>query len=262
MRKRIVAGNWKMNGDMEFARLLVGGIIPNVHGIPKDHHVVICPPFPYLSIVNESLHAIPSISLGAQNLYPAAKGAFTGEVSPAMLRSLGCRFVIVGHSERRQIFGESDAFISRKVRAALEEGLDPILCIGENGSEREAGTTFEIVERQLTTGLDGISAVDLERIVIAYEPVWAIGTGVTATPGQAEEVHAFIRALLSNRFSAEIAEGASILYGGSVTAENAGELFAQPNVDGGLIGGASLKEKDFLSIIRSLEGAEGHGTSS
>ena len=258
MRKRIVAGNWKMNGDADFARLLVGGIIPSLHGLPADHQVVVCPPFPFLAIVNESLHALPAISLGAQNLYPAAKGAFTGEVSPAMLCSLGCRYVIVGHSERRQIFGESDDFIARKVRAALDEGLDPILCIGETEIDRNEGTTFEVVERQLRIALDDISDQEMERVVVAYEPVWAIGTGVTATPAQAEEVHLFVRGLLQAYYSTGVSDGTSILYGGSVTAENAGELFAQPNIDGGLIGGASLKEKDFISIIKSLEGSDSH----
>jgi triosephosphate isomerase len=250
MRRKLVAGNWKMHGLRAENAPLVEAIL-GVSGI-ESIECVLCPPYVYLADVARLLRD-SSVRLGAQNLCAESSGAFTGEVSAAMLRDVGCQYVIVGHSERRHLYGEDDMLVARKCAAALARGLTPILCLGEQLSEREAGRTQEVVERQLEavvalTGIEGFA-----RAVIAYEPVWAIGTGRTASPQQAEEVHAFIRQRLARR-DAKIAAGLLILYGGSVKAGNAAELFAQADVDGGLIGGASLKADEFSSIIAAARG--------
>jgi len=234
-RPRLVAGNWKMHGSRESIRTLLGAIVAGA-GRPSSQCAV-CPPFPYLDQVAERLRGTP-IAWGGQNVSEHASGAYTGEVSVAMLAELGCRYVIVGHSERRQIFGESDAQVAAKFAAVRSGGLTPILCVGETLAEREAGRTQEVVARQL-------GAVKFDQGVLAYEPVWAIGTGRNATPEQAQEVHAFLRT--------RVPSDTAILYGGSVKPQNAAAIFAMPDVDGGLIGGASLVAADFLAILRAAQ---------
>jgi triosephosphate isomerase len=212
--------------------------------------VALCPPFPYLDVVGKAI-AGTDVRLGAQNLYPEPKGAFTGEVSGPMLVDLGCRYVIVGHSERRHILGESDAMIRRKVTAALATGLTPIVCVGELLAERDGGQTHEVVAAQVLSAVAGLNADEASRLVFAYEPVWAIGTGRNATPEQTEEVHSGIRKILADRYNASLAGQAVIQYGGSVKAANAKSLFSQPNVDGALVGGASLQADEFLAIVEA-----------
>ena len=214
--------------------------------------IVICPPYPYLGPAAEMV-AGSSLCLGAQDLHAAAEGAFTGEVSGAMLRDMGCAYVIVGHSERRQYFGESDELVAAKAEAAIREGLRPIVCVGENETEREAGRQFDVVERQLDAVTARLGTSAMAQVVVAYEPVWAIGTGRTATAAQAQEVHAFVRGQLG-RLDAGVAESVRILYGGSVKAANARELFAQRDIDGGLVGGASLGAAEFAAICMAAEG--------
>jgi len=249
MRPRIVAGNWKMNTTRETGRQLTAGI---VKGLGSEQHVtvILCPPFPYLISVGEVL-AGSTVALGAQNCYDQPKGAFTGEVSPAMLLDVGCRYVIVGHSERRHVLGETDAMVNRKLRAALSAGLEAILCVGETLTERQEGRAEEVFYRQVATALAALDAHALSHLTLAYEPVWAIGTGHTATPAQAQHAHNRIREYIGKQFGEKIASGLPILYGGSVKAENARELFSQPDVDGGLIGGASLEVESFLGIVRA-----------
>jgi triosephosphate isomerase len=234
----LVAGNWKMHGSRTSNRALLDALLRGIAGLPRVECTV-CVPFPYLRDVAEQLRGT-QVAWGAQNLSEHARGAYTGEVSAAMLAELGCRHVIVGHSERRQLYGESDSQVAGKFAAALDTGLTPILCVGETLEEREAGRTEEVVARQLDAVLKKKS---LSEAVLAYEPVWAIGTGRTATPEQAQAVHAFIRK--------RIFQGTRILYGGSVKPENAAAIFAMPDVDGGLIGGASLVAQDFLAIVRA-----------
>src|SRR5688572_13744057 len=231
---RLVAGNWKMHGSRASVQALLDSLL---QGIPKDAKAgcAVCAPFPYLALVAERLRG-SAIAWGAQNASEHAEGAYTGEVSAAMLKEFACRYVIVGHSERRQLYGEGDALVAAKFAAAQGAGLTPILCVGETLAEREAGRTQEVVGRQL-------EAVRCSNAVLAYEPVWAIGTGRTATPEQAQQVHAFLRG--------KVAAGTPILYGGSVKPQNAAAIFAMPDVDGGLIGGASLVAKDFLDIVRA-----------
>jgi triosephosphate isomerase len=245
MRPKLVAGNWKMHGS----RAENGPLIEAIHSAPVTDSVdcVVCPPCVYLADVSRMLHGT-EVSVGAQNVCADAQGAHTGEISAAMLRDVGCSYVIVGHSERRLIYGESDVLVARKFAAALSRGLIPILCLGEQLAERESGHTHAVIERQLeaVASLTGVAA--FAGAVVAYEPVWAIGTGRTATPDQAQEVHAFIRGRVAER-DARIAAALRILYGGSVKAGNARELFAMPDVDGGLIGGASLKADEFLAIV-------------
>jgi triosephosphate isomerase len=248
MRIPLVVANWKMNGTVAEARALAQAVRDGLKR-PRGVEVALCPPFTLLAAVAEILSGSP-IALGAQNCHWEASGAFTGEVSPAMLAEVGCRLVIVGHSERRQLFAESDAQINQKVKAALAHGLTPILCVGETDAERREGLTFHVVEGQLRAGLSGFSPKDVGRAVIAYEPVWAIGTGVNATPGQAAEVHGYLRGLLSELASKEIAQTVRILYGGSVKPENAGALIQEPEIDGGLIGGASLQAQSFITIVK------------
>jgi len=251
MRRPIVAGNWKMHGSRAENARLVEELLARCPGQPAASCVV-CPPFPYLQEVGRLLRG-SVLSLGGQDVCADAQGAFTGEVSAAMLKDVGCEYVIVGHSERRLLYRESDQLVARKFAAAQARGLTPILCLGERLSEREAGETHAVVGRQFDAVLDLTGVGSLARAVIAYEPVWAIGTGRNASPEQAEDVHAFIRQRLTQR-DAKIAAGLLILYGGSVKAGNARDLFAQRDVDGGLIGGASLKAEEFLSIAAAARG--------
>jgi triosephosphate isomerase len=249
MRKKIVAGNWKMNtllkDGMELAKA-----VEQLHGEKEsDVMVIIAPPFTHLSRISDLLD---QVQLAAQNCAAASSGAYTGEVSPDMLRSTGVKFVIIGHSERRSYYAEDNPLLNSKVKLALSSGLKPIFCCGEVLEEREAGKLFEVVTEQIEVGLEGLTKEDMQHVVIAYEPVWAIGTGVVATPEQAQEMHRFIRELLGRMFDAEVADHTTILYGGSCKPSNAKELFANPDVDGGLIGGASLKADDFMAIVHSF----------
>lgn len=253
MRTPFVVGNWKMNLDRAGSEALAKRVAAKSAGI-KGVNVGICPPFPYLLTVHAQL-AGSSVQLGVQNLYCEAKGAFTGEVSPAMALDCGCTWAILGHSERRLVIGENDALINKKVKTTLSASLKVILCIGETLDQRQANKTEAVVETQLTGSLEGITA-DPAKLVLAYEPVWAIGTGVVATPDQAEAVHLFIRQWLSKRYSAAISEQMIIQYGGSVNPGNAATLMAQPNVDGLLVGGASLKADDFAAVVTAAQPAK------
>ena len=250
MRRKMVAGNWKMNGSRAGNAALLEAIVSA--DLPEQVDVVVCPPAVYLQEVGRSLRPT-AVALGAQNTSAEAPGAYTGEIAAAMLKDVGCTYVIVGHSERRALYGEGDELVARKFAASQAKDLVPILCVGESLAERKSERTFEVVGRQLdaVVGLAGIAA--FAHAVVAYEPVWAIGTGRTATPAQAQEVHAFIRSRLAAR-DAKIAAGLKILYGGSVKAGNAAELFANADVDGGLIGGASLLAEEFLAIVRAARG--------
>jgi|694.fasta_scaffold00198_65 triosephosphate isomerase len=246
VRKPIIVGNWKMNLLRESSLALVRGLLDQ--SLPTDQvEIGVCPAAVYLHDVGAALRGSP-IGLGAQNLYHEPEGAFTGEVSGAMLRDLGCRYVILGHSERRQFFGDTDASVQRKTLAALQYHLTPIVCVGESLAERESGQTAQVIETQVRDSLAGFTAQQGNQLVIAYEPVWAIGTGKTATPAQAEEVHAQIRGLLTELFGSQVAQSIRIQYGGSVKPENAAELMSQPNIDGALVGGASLKASTFGAI--------------
>ena len=247
-RRPILAGNWKMNMTATQARELASKLVPLVSSI-KDRDIVLGPPFTSLSAVAETIKG-SNIGLSAQNLHWEDKGAFTGEISAEMLLDLGCRYVIIGHSERRQYFGETDETVNRKAKQALRKGLLPILCAGETLAEREAGKLNDIIGRQVTGGLKDIADDDMKKVVIAYEPVWAIGTGKTATPEQANEVHALIRQKVKALYSADIAEGLRIQYGGSVTPENISTLMAMPDIDGALVGGASLKPESFAALVK------------
>jgi len=248
MRKAIVAGNWKMHKTSREAAELAAEIKREL-GDMDQVECVLCPPFTSLRAVREVI-AGSRLQLGAQNCHWEKQGAFTGEVSAPMLLEEGCSYVIIGHSERRQYFAETDETVARRVRGALDAGLKTIVCVGETLAEREAGTTCSVVERQVRIGLSQVGATDWDRVVLAYEPVWAIGTGRNATAEQAQEVHAWIRKIL-RELGGEAAERVRIQYGGSVKPENARELFSQPDVDGGLIGGASLKADSFAAIVRA-----------
>jgi triosephosphate isomerase len=250
MRRLFVAGNWKMNTTLETGRALAGAIAEKVSAESTGVEVALCPPCPYLSVIGETLQG-SGVHLGAQNVYFENPGAFTGEVAVEMLIDVGCRYVILGHSERRHLLGESDEIINKKIHAALEGELKVIFCVGERLSEREAHKTEEVLDTQLARGLDGLAVESLGNVVIAYEPVWAIGTGVTATPDQAESTHAHLRNRLVDRYNNQVAESTRILYGGSVNPDNAESLLAQPNVDGALVGGASLKIETFLPIVKA-----------
>ncbi len=243
MRRILVAGNWKLNGSLEANRELVSGIVA---GAPEGVDLLVCPPFPYLGPVIKALGDSP-VALGAQNVSEHAKGAYTGEVAAAMLGEFGCKYVIIGHSERRSIFGETSEQVADKFVAVQEAGLIPILCVGETLEDREAGTTESVVAEQLNAVLDRAGVAAFANAVVAYEPVWAIGTGMTATPEQAQDVHAFIRGLVAEK-DASVAEALRILYGGSCKGSNAAGLFEKADIDGGLIGGASLKPDDFLAV--------------
>jgi len=251
LRRLLIAGNWKMNKTVPEALELVRELKERLKGV-EDRDVLVCPPFTALYPVGRELLG-SSILMGAQNMFYEEKGAFTGEISPVMLKDVGCSYVILGHSERRHIFGESDELINRKVISAVNHDLIPILCIGETLEERERGETRQVVERQVREGLKGLKPED--EFVIAYEPVWAIGTGRSATPEMAQEVHAFIREVLTGLFGREKAKGIRILYGGSVKPENAKGLLEMPDIDGALVGGASLKAESFSKIVKfELEG--------
>ena len=252
MRKPLIAGNWKMNKTVEQARLLVAEMIPDLQGISGVDRVL-CPPFISLVSISAML-AGTDISLGAQNMHWEASGAYTGEISPQMVAEF-CRFVIIGHSERRTYFGETDETVNRKIKAALAISLKPILCVGETLVENETGRAGEIITRQLQQGLAGFSPEQGLQLVIAYEPVWAIGTGRAATaPGANAVLADVIRPTLAQLFNSKVAQSIRILYGGSVTPSNAVELFTQPEIDGGLVGGASLKAVDFIKIVKSALG--------
>jgi triosephosphate isomerase len=247
-RLPFIAGNWKMNKTIAEALDLVRGLkaaISDVQGV----EVAVAPPFTVLYAVSKEL-SDSSIRIAGQNLFWEEKGAYTGEVSPLMLKDVGCLYVIIGHSERRQFFGETNETVNRKIKAALTHGLRPIFCVGETLREREEGKTFSVIERQIREGLENLDAKELGSLVLAYEPVWAIGTGKTATPQQAEEVHRFIREKLMKMYSGQFAESIRIQYGGSVTPENVKGLMSQENIDGALVGGASLKQETFSKIVR------------
>ena len=249
MRTPIVAGNWKMNVGPSEAGELATAIRNAVEGV-SGVEVVVCPPFTSIAAVSAALGVAP-VTIGGQNCYTKASGAFTGEISPQMLQDAGCVWVIIGHSERRQYFAETDAFLNEKLRFALSCGIKVMFCVGETLEEREAGQMNDVLRRQVLEGLEGLSEADFERVVIAYEPVWAIGTGVTASPEQAQEAHAFVRGLLSEGFGETVAQATRIQYGGSVKADNASELMAQPDVDGALVGGASLQAESFAAIVKA-----------
>lgn len=252
MRTKVIAGNWKMNLDYAQAMSLVDGIMQMTDDNMKTR-IVLAPPFPYLAHIELQSKLRTNIFIAAQNCSDKASGAYTGEVSVSMLRSIGVEGVILGHSERRTIYKESDEMIANKVRRVLENGIQPIFCCGESLEERNAGTHFDVVRSQVVSGIFHASAIEISDSIIAYEPVWAIGTGVNATASQAQEMHRFIRNLTEEKYGAEVASKVRILYGGSVNASNAAELFACEDVDGALVGGASLKAREFSSIIREME---------
>ena len=248
MRKTIVAGNWKMNKTNVETVAYLEKLKELAKGV-EDVEIVIAAPYTALSDAVKTVEG-SNIAIGAENMYPKDSGAYTGEISPVMLKSIGVKYVILGHSERRQYFKETDAFINEKVKSALEHNLIPILCIGETLEERENGKVKEVCERQLIDGLAGLTAEDAKKVVVAYEPVWAIGTGKTATPEMAEETHKLVREILADKFGKDVADEITIQYGGSMNAKNATELMAQPNIDGGLVGGASLEPETFIQIIK------------
>jgi triosephosphate isomerase (TIM) len=248
-RKGFVVGNWKMNLLVEPAELLARGIREQLKGF-DGADAGVCPTFVAIPAVANILKG-SNIRLGAQNCHQKNDGAFTGEIAAPMLKDIGCRHVILGHSERRHIFGETDAVINLKIQAALAAGLDPIICVGETLDERQAQRTEEVVGHQINTALEGMAESAFPRLTVAYEPVWAIGTGVNASPAQAQEVHKFLRAQVAAKFGRAIAEALRIQYGGSVKADNAKELMSQPDVDGALVGGAALKVDSFVAIVRA-----------
>lgn len=253
MRQKIVAGNWKMNKTIQEANVLTSEIMSMVADEVKGNvNVIFCTPFPYLLPIKNQLGNNARISVGAQNCSEHESGAYTGEVSASMLKSMDIPYVILGHSERRQYFGEDGKLLAKKVGVALKHGLSPIFCCGEPLEIREKGTHEQLVKQQVEESLFHLSADELKKVVIAYEPVWAIGTGKTATAQQAQEMHAVIRKHLAGKFGSAAADGISILYGGSVNAANAKELFSNPDVDGGLVGGASLKSREFTEIIKAM----------
>ncbi|MBK0381621.1 triose-phosphate isomerase [Pedobacter sp. SD-b] len=253
MRKKIVAGNWKMNKDYNDGLALFSEVINMVKDeVVGDLKVVVCAPFIHLNSLVGLGKGYDKVSVGAQNAHQEEAGAYTGEISTSMLKSINVEYVILGHSERRQYFGENNALLAKKTDAALENGLKPIFCIGETFSERESGEYFNVVKSQLAEATFHLSADGFSKLVIAYEPVWAIGTGVTASSAQAQEIHAFIRKEIAAKYGQEVADNTSILYGGSCNPKNAEELFSQADIDGGLIGGASLKSRDFVDIAKAF----------
>lgn len=252
MRRNIVAGNWKMNKSFGEADDLMTGIVESLREYDTtDVDIIICPPFPYLELVSDNAEDADFFT-GAQNVAKFSDGAYTGEVSASMLKSMGVDYCIVGHSERRKYFGETDADIAQKIDRLLEQDITPIICVGENLQEREEGRHFEVIGKQVKEGVFHLKADDMQRCILAYEPVWAIGTGKTATKEQAQEVHEFIRNLILENYNDDVAQEVSILYGGSCKPSNAQELFSMKDVDGGLIGGASLKASDFIDIACSF----------
>jgi triosephosphate isomerase len=254
MRGKIIAGNWKMNKDVEESVNLVKELLQRLGRVADGIEVVLCPPFTSLVVVGQLLKG-SALKLGAQNMYCEDQGAFTGEISPRMLRSAGCDYVILGHSERRTYFKESDSLVNRKLKKALDHGLRPIVCVGETLDERERGLTEVVVGRQVKGAFENITEDNFLKCVIAYEPVWAIGTGKNATPQQANEVHRFIRTLIGRLYNPQVSEEISIQYGGSVNPQNARDLLTQPEIDGALVGGASLKAADFVEILKAASPA-------
>jgi len=252
MRPTVIAGNWKMNNDLEETRALVRGVLRGIDAIPSRDTIIVCPPFPFLLTSYELVRGT-RLRLGAQNMSHFESGAYTGEVSARMLIAAGCTHVIIGHSERRQYYGETDAGVKAKTGRALQSGLIPIVCIGETLAQREKGETSTVIANQVRTGLEGLTADQAAGIIVAYEPVWAIGTGKTATPSQAQEVHVGIRSILTEMFGKASSDQTIIQYGGSVKPENAAELLGQPDIDGALVGGACLVAESFLSIARSAK---------
>jgi len=248
MRRPIIAGNWKMNNTSAESVELVSRLKEMISGV-KEVEVVVAPSYTVLSAVATAIRG-SNIALSSQNIFWEEKGAFTGEISPAMLKDVGCQYAIIGHSERRQYFGETNETVNKRLKAALDASLIPIVCIGETLEERDADKTLTVIEKQVKEGLAGISSGEMEKIVIAYEPVWAIGTGKTATPEQAQEIHQFIRGMLAQVFDEGVAEGIRILYGGSVKPDNVDQLMSQKDIDGALVGGASLKADSFARIIQ------------
>jgi len=252
MRKKIVAGNWKMNKEFQEAEDLMFSIVDELTEKGSgDTEVIVCPPAVYLEMSSD-IAAENGFMVGAQNLSQFDSGAYTGEISAAMLHSMGITHSILGHSERRTYFGETDQVIAQKIELALKYGITPIYCCGEVLAERQAEKHFDVVRSQVSEALFNLGSEAVSQVIIAYEPVWAIGTGVTASSAQAQEMHAFIRSLLTEKYGASVSSEISILYGGSCNAKNAAELFANPDVDGGLIGGASLKASDFVTIVNSF----------
>ncbi len=250
MRKPFIAGNWKMNTDSDSSVALASGLAANLKSV-STVDVAVCPPFVYLQAVAKAV-GDSGISVGGQDLYFEGNGAFTGEISCEMLKDVGCTYVLCGHSERRHVIGESDELINTKLKSALAAGIKPILCIGELLEERESEKTTAVVTDQIKKGLAGVTAEDMANVTLAYEPVWAIGTGKTATAGQAQEVHAMIRKLLAEMYDASVAENTRIQYGGSAKPGNTAELMANPDVDGLLVGGAGLKVDDFTAMINAI----------
>ena len=250
MRRPLIVGNWKMYKEPDEAVGLARALISMIGGMESERDVVICPPFVCLQPVFQVLQDSP-ISLGAQNMHWEAEGAYTGEISPAMILTCGCTYVILGHSERRQHFGETDATVNRKLEAALEVGLLPIICVGESLEQRRAGRVEEVVLGQVEAALQGVAAKDGPGLALAYEPIWAIGTGTATSADQAEEVHSLIRNFLRQRFDSETAAQIRILYGGSVKPDNAADFFSRINIDGGLIGGASIPGETFVAIAKA-----------
>lgn len=250
MRRKVIAGNWKMHNDLKQSEDLIIELIAILKDKSVNCDVIICPPFTSLAEASKLINGT-KIALGAQNIHFEDKGAFTGEISAQMLKSAGCEYVIVGHSERRTIFNENNEVINLKLMKAIEQRLKPIFCIGETLSEREKGITKEVVQIQVEKGLKGISSDQMKNIIVAYEPVWAIGTGKTATPEQAQEVHEFIRSLIANMYSNEVSEKLVIQYGGSVKPENAKDLLSKEDIDGALVGGACLHADSFFGIIEA-----------
>ncbi len=249
MRRKIIAGNWKMNNDLNATQNLISNLLKSLNG-SENCDIIVCPPFTSLSEASSQLKN-SIVKLGAQNMYFENDGAFTGEISAQMLKSAGCEFVILGHSERRAIFNESDSLINKKIKKAISSGLKPIFCVGETLEQREKGITKDIIKTQITEGLKDISTEEMKNLIVAYEPVWAIGTGRNATPEQAQEVHEFIRSLIKEKYSTEISDNLIIQYGGSVKPDNAKDLLSRKDIDGALVGGASLKADLFLGIIRA-----------
>jgi triosephosphate isomerase len=253
MRKKIVAGNWKMNLELEQGIQLFNEIQNLVNEeVSGNQEVIICPPYIHLSSLSHALNVGAKLSIGAQNCHHADSGAFTGEVSASIIASTGAGYILIGHSERRLYFSESNSLLAQKLDAVLKNGLSPIFCIGETLEQRNGGTYFDVIKEQISEASFHLQENDYGKMVLAYEPVWAIGTGLTASPEQAQEIHSFIRNLLSDKYGQALAENMTILYGGSCNPKNATELFSQPDIDGGLIGGASLKARDFVDIIKAL----------
>ena len=253
MRKKIVAGNWKMNKTAEEAKALLSEVVNMIKDeVTTDVTVVLCPPAIYLTMFRQYVAAGGKVMLGAQNCHEKASGAYTGEISAPMLQSIGVEYVILGHSERRQYFGETNAQLAEKVNITLDNGLTPIFCCGESRDLRENGNYDAFVKNQLTESLFHLSAESFGKVVIAYEPIWAIGTGLTASSGQAQDMHFELRRHIADQYGDAVAQETSILYGGSANEKNAADLFSQPDVDGGLIGGASLKSREFTTVVKAI----------